>query len=694
LADLFANDVRKTNSLSKKNVRRGGTVISTKKSPAPLCRFNSALESLREVINAFKFEVKLSLLRKINISFFTICEAAYVCLRKDSLEKSLKEDFALLLARGCGKASSGSYTILCGALLRYLKQHCARMNSGDLRSACLIRSIYESKRCWQALPESLKEAAMQKHKKLLGSHEFTSSDGLYWIKRAVDCVIPPGSKYEPGPCVPTFSACLEHSKRDGGPHKAFALDDKLPLFCASLAQEWSKEQQSLVFTEALTKEENAVEYQAIAEPGKYRVITKGPGRSYTGLRPLQKYLLKRWKKQSFSTMSDDFEERLHAQMSKGEGDYISGDYDSATDGMHIDATLTCLERIIENLGIDNSLLSKFARDTLGGVEIRYPDGDVVKQTRGQLMGHPLSFPLLCIINLSVLMRVKFLTKPKTLRSEPFFINGDDILFRGDTQDVLSWRSFAGDVGLAVNEMKTYQHPKYYLINSIFSKGGVKIKYLNFALSKGHRVKSEPVRMLTAATSIWNDLRATPYGANSLCRNFLSTLEKRLPKSLKFGGKRFTPNFFLPKFLGGLGLEERKTRKKPAYISYEQRKVATYLYRNPGPSIFLERVKSLPFSCEQALKLAMRISPNMYYPKRKEIRSGPLWKRDDCDFIMDTYLQRAIMCTQFLRNTKPINEDYVFRMNLRDAMRWKECVMSERKVRTRQARRPLIYGTQL
>jgi hypothetical protein len=349
-------------------------------------------------------------------------------------------------------------------------------------------SLYESKRCWLVLPDVLKEKALQTHKEKMTAQHTTSTHAFEFLDAAVDIVIPPGSKFLKGLVVPTFSACKEAGRADGGAHSRFTVNDGEPCSYLYDLYNWSHatEQVSLAYNLHFNEEHEA-HVQILPEPGKFRIITKGNASIYTGLRGLQKVFLDYWKKMPFSTMVDNSEERIRRRMRNGSGDFISGDYDAATDSMHMDVTVHVLKRMMDNLGINqDSDLYKVAVKSMSGGKIVYPDKSFVYQTNGQLMGHPLSFPILCIINLSTYMRTKDILDGKKILNHPFLINGDDILFReGGRDHIISdydlWRLYAGEVGLIVNELKTYVHPHFNMINSIRHFDDKEIFYQNIAL---------------------------------------------------------------------------------------------------------------------------------------------------------------------------------------------------------------------
>jgi hypothetical protein len=465
-------------------------------------------------------------------------------------------------------------------------------------------------------------------------------------------------QYEPALCVPTFSACLENGRGDGGNHGYVSVDRDIVSFgLGAQLESMSSEQESACLIASLS-EDHRVQYQAIPEPCKVRVITKGRANLYTGLRRLQGFMLSQWKKMPFGTMTDSFEERLKFRIEDesliDDGDLnISGDYSSATDKMHMDVSLTIMEEILRNVGLLGSLLGDCAIRSFTGALIEYPDGDVIEQTNGQLMGHPLSFVLLCIENLATYMYTTNRYTLLELVRSPFLINGDDILFRGTVEMYDRWRAASSRLGLVVNESKTYVHPVYYLINSYMGvRGKGKVQYYNRALAIGHGVKHEPVRMITQASQLWDELKHTLDRVTKRGRKHLLKSIKKYLRPQK--GSKFSPNYFVPKALGGLGLSD--DGRAQVKITFEQRKIATYLMRRPWVNVFMERLGDNPVSVQEALKHLKKMLPAL--SGKRFI--GPLLPMDDYSTVVDLYLSRALQFCAWRKNTVARSQEEVRR----------------------------------
>jgi hypothetical protein len=591
---------------------------------------------------------------KLLFHFYALYKRLVAASVENKFEKCVKDELTLIHAKGMGKRLDATvgHPLFSGTLWQLIRRQCLRSVNGSIRSMEFVRSLYEAKRCCLKAAECVELEAIVKHKKIMSSIAASSKKSREWIEKAVDVVFPPGTKYtDPGDCVPTFSACVESNRSAGGNHGHVALDKSAHINEPfNLVEVFSQEQERICFEEFM-RTENVWEYQAIPEPLKFRVITKGVS-SLTCLRRLQSFLLKKWADMEFSSMVPDFEDRLRHRMESDEfrndGDnYISGDYSSATDNMHMDATLTAMSRILTNLGLAETRIGMAALKSFSGGTIVYPDGERVRQTRGQLMGHPLSFPLLCIINLSTYMRTLGITRRLDVLRSPLVINGDDILFRGEIGHHDRWRSCSAKVGLEVNEVKTYVHKKFYLINSILAKAGAgKVVYYNRALAIGHGVKNEPVRMVTQADTLWKALEHPRPRAQALGRQHLmETIRAKLPQ----GRGAFEPNWFVHKKLGGLGLENDGREFR---ITFNQRKVATYAMRHLEETLILEKLGDKPVSVDAALQYLKKVRPS--YESTEFI--GPFQRNEDFELQLDVLMCRALRLHAWIKGPGKTGEE--------------------------------------
>lgn len=257
------------------------------------------------------------------------------------------------------------------------------------------------------------------------------------------------------------------------------LVDKL---CNLLLREWSRKSlfyqdniQTDTYTQPITRDgslvyqwdtedlgHNRVKVHGIEEPLKVRTITIGTDKNWI-LKPLQLgmlYALKRYKcfKPCFTP---DYAEDLKALYNKGNL-WVSGDYTSATDGLHSDIMQTAIESLSEALG-DHPIVPFMLREA-GPHLCEYPSWSGVPdtwQTNGQLMGSLLSFPILCLANAFTVCY----TQQKKLEDINALFHGDDLLMRCEISDYHAWKSMTKDIGLELSIGKNYISPVWGSIDS-------------------------------------------------------------------------------------------------------------------------------------------------------------------------------------------------------------------------------------
>lgn len=341
-----------------------------------------------------------------------------------------------------------------------------------------------------------------------------------------------------------------------------------------------------------------VQATAIAEPSKFRIITVGDGYAYSAIQPFQGALLRCWKNDRSSTMRDqDLSLRVqglldHAPMK--DWVWFSGDFSKATDGLAPWATMAAFDGVpygcplwglaYQVLQLGTCYYRKCIID--GKVHRKY----TIKVRNGQMMGHPLSFPFLCVINKACydLAVESFCSTldctaeseevKRTLRDQVPLINGDDILFRGPVGLREHHNRICGLVGFKPSLGKDYASPCRAMINSqVFEQRGsvvVRRGYLNQRFRTGVSVKSG--ESLARPTELSRDINSMvdlcPWAAGMV------------PECLKRFDLRkigFSVNWFLPTHLGGLGLEATGDYR----ITREQRLLANHFIHDPSLSLY-------------------------------------------------------------------------------------------------------------
>lgn len=598
------------------------------------------------------------------------------------MEKSLKKDLQQLLAYGTGKSNERSIIVFSGFIRKLLLTRAIRMmnpNKSGRVAAGFIRSLYETKRCWEVMPDELRDESIEKHKKLMKQYKSCASAASFWIKEAVDLVIPPGTSYRPeSNCNPTYSACFENSREKGGNH-SYVLGGGATFEIGDRAgqKKFSDDLEYRLFNESVEQSVD-VKLQMVLDPGKFRAITVGRGALYSSLRVFQAFLLSQWKKQRFSTMNDNVLSRI-LRLRRANGSlYYSGDYVDSTDNLSMEATLVALKRVCENLGIRRTYLYSVAKRSFDETNIHYPDGEVIRQVGGQLMGHPLSFFFLCVINLSVFLRTYGVLSYNRYLLRRVLINGDDILFKGEPEHGDMWRRYSSEVGFVVNEVKSYESSRWALINSIFvdMDHGIEVRYIPLAVSTGHNVKvGEVSRTLSQGPQIWSLIRDQPCErAREMCTRVLFRTLTRL--SPKIG--EFSPNFFVHKRLGGLGLSAPEGWNYG--VSDSQRRVATYFMREKPKFIWSEKISELPKSAQVALKKVGKMLP--VYDEWRIGRcpvQGPVFEFEDMESYFSYLLPFAIKSTGWEVGCG-YGVDYVLQHNYQRALRHREVSCSGKKIK--------------
>jgi hypothetical protein len=216
------------------------------------------------------------------------------------------------------------------------------------------------------------------------------------------------------------------------------------------------------------------EAHAIAEPLKVRLITKNEPNTWV-LKPVQMALWRTLKKFPVFDLTNSPDIDLERLLNRGKY-LVSGDYEAATDNFHLDIMATAVDTLSHY--IPKSLVDWFKWEG-GQHKIHYPSWtglDSILQTRGQLMGSLLSFPILCLANFTTWARAwARVTGNKDItywlkegNKPPLFINGDDILFPvTGLKDPLyhCWRAEATSIGLKPSVGKCYVSRQFGLINS-------------------------------------------------------------------------------------------------------------------------------------------------------------------------------------------------------------------------------------
>lgn len=366
--------------------------------------------------------------------------------------------------------------------------------------------------------------------------------------------------------------------------------------------------------------------QAVLEPNKIRVISKGNALPYYSCKGLQKVLHSTLKKMPcFKLIGRPFFPSDIINLTNKAGkdwEWLSIDYSAATDGLSYKYSSRIFENIICNLEEDQKAL---ARSVLGPHNLYYPKskGKGVElrgiQKNGQLMGSILSFPILCLANLGVYLWStshfrKDWTYDETLNH--VLINGDDMVYaapkatehlKRHQEGYVKYDTFANNVlcgravGLEMSVGKAYRHREYLNINSqsvlcplnrdVNLRTISAVNFLNTGLFYGlHKVQGKHETMELAQAHGSTNGEVLP----GIVPNLNCLLEGSLPgkeadllkKSLTVNGETIKEecrsktyrnshhqrNLFIPQVLGGMGINpppgwKFKVTKNDIYVAH-------------------------------------------------------------------------------------------------------------------------------
>jgi hypothetical protein len=479
------------------------------------------------------------------------------------------------------------------------------------RDLSLIYSLMQSKRAWRELGDLKRQKALDDHFSYICERNGPPLPG--WLAEEIEqCseeilnVFPS----EPTKMMPSNSACLQAPRSKGGASSLFDSFNpgyspkghvrELDLDLRSWRQKTYESARSRLVLDPYTKNHLDVDVQIIPEPGKFRIITKGDGLLYTALQPVQGQLLSAWKKYHANTMSQnpdiEVQRILDNTIDEEDWRWISVDYTSATDLLWSESTMYAIAPLLNLADRDLAFYS-----LLDGGKVKYPDGRVGTKRNGQLMGHPLSFPLLCVINEAAVrasareaLRMGILTKRQArLIVNNHLVNGDDLLMRGPVEFAELFKTISTTLGLQYNTDKSYVSPYAALINSrLYQQSGSVMRrrgYLNLKILFGKSLKDgESASTPDQLTDALNEMM-------TLCPWTVGCLPMAYRRwSSKWKGW-FQPNWFLPKSLGGYGVNPRfasdnvkVTRSQRLFASLSINDPTLALFRQSGQDLGLAR----------------------------------------------------------------------------------------------------------
>lgn len=251
----------------------------------------------------------------------------------------------------------------------------------------------------------------------------------------------------------------------------------------------------LVKEEAMGEIPYAIPF-GLSEPGKPRVITKGPPATYYILKSLQKFMHNHMRTLPIfellgKTVDANMIDRTIKNVRSNQR-ILSGDYSDATNELESWVTDIITDEIVNCLGIDSdeeSLMYKSLTQHI--MELRDRGGvHVLKrapQINGQLMGSILSFLWLCIANATLVRMSKEEGEGITISLENLEakINGDDCIFAAEPETRNAWESYGMVMGLKPSLGKVFWTNEFCTMNSRMFRptndGFIEIPFISLGL---------------------------------------------------------------------------------------------------------------------------------------------------------------------------------------------------------------------
>jgi len=232
----------------------------------------------------------------------------------------------------------------------------------------------------------------------------------------------------------------------------------------------------------------------------------------------------------------------------------------------------------------------------------------VLQTNGQLMGGPLSFPLLCHANKATHRHFVRTYCPEAEAFKPF-VNGDDMLFACPPGLRNSFSSIARSIGFVESLGKNYVSKDLMMINNrVFRRDKVgtvhEVGFLNAKIVGGFSLKTGESQAIPPAVGkeFNRTIRLAPW-----TRGILPEMMRRF-REIYFP-KDFVANWFMPSHLGGYGVEPFGLIK----YSPRQLQVATYFVQTLKDP-FISNIGVFPMlEAQKVIEKRERI----FYPSSEE-----------------------------------------------------------------------------
>lgn len=263
---------------------------------------------------------------------------------------------------------------------------------------------------------------------------------------------------------------------------------------------------------------------AIPEPLKVRIITAGEPAAYYRLLEIQKWIHGIMKgcpamqhiggPITADSWAKAFPPVFVSELLSEGRQFVSGDYKASTDYIMSTFSEFAWDEIVsctfaetavgEKQPLCETVWAPLGRLALTGHKLHYsipgaggskPSMVSVDQQWGQLMGSPVSFPILSIINLAATSVALGLSVDDICSEHcQVLVNGDDVAFLADHDQYVTWNKCVRSVGLIPSLGKNYTSSRFMIMNSELRYFDPKAKdwsllgFVNLSLLWGHERK--------------------------------------------------------------------------------------------------------------------------------------------------------------------------------------------------------------
>jgi hypothetical protein len=240
------------------------------------------------------------------------------------------------------------------------------------------------------------------------------------------------------------------------------------------------------------------------------MITKGQAAEYYRAIELQKFMHSNLKSHPIFQYighpipDDDWARTFGGRQNLKEKEfYVSGDYKAATDNLRPDLSEWTWECICRSSTFDTGFAGplpeayhRLGMKCLTGHSLHY-DEAVRRQSWGQLMGSPMSFPILCIVNAAATL----VALGQPYRKEfPMRVNGDDIAFIADPETYARWKEVTKLCGLEFSLGKNYTSREFVIMNSELRRSPKDLEWEEVMEETGEKVEVRQTK--SVETELW------------------------------------------------------------------------------------------------------------------------------------------------------------------------------------------------